>query len=117
PTNFARNILSWLRNWTLSSAPGQSVRAISFPVVWALVASSGRPIAQVARDLGVSDASLGHWIKQARGQTSLTTAAPNDEDAKMAEENKRLRKRITELEVEREILKRATAFWVKESNG
>jgi transposase-like protein len=33
------------------------------------------------------------------------------------EENKRLKRRIVELEKEREILKRATAFWVKESNG
>ncbi len=83
----------------------------------ALVASSGRSIVEVARDLGVSDASLGTWIKLTHKHTSLTKTGASDEDPKMAEENKRLRKRIAELEVEREILKRATAFWVKESNG
>ena len=82
----------------------------------ALVTTSGRSIADVARSLGVSDASLGTWIKQAKKSTSLTGPDSGDENAEM-EENKRLRKRIAELEVEREILKRATAFWVRESNG
>jgi transposase len=82
----------------------------------ALVTTSGRSIADVARSLGVSDASLGTWIKQAKKATSLTGPDSGDENAEM-EENKRLRKRIAELEVEREILKRATAFWVRESNG
>ena len=65
---------------------------------------------QVARELGVNDMSLGLWIKK------------SDESSPMSEEEKadraeaaRLRKRVKELEEEVEILKRFTAYWVKDS--
>jgi len=82
-----------------------------------LVLSSGRPIKQVARELGISDTTLGNWIRAERKVSSgLTGSATAVNDADM-EENRRLKRRVAELEKEREILKRATAFWVKESNA
>lgn len=81
------------------------------------VIASGRPIKQVARELGINDTTLGNWVRAERKDGSLTRAAPTADDAQMEAENKRLRKRIAELETEREILKRATAFWVRESNA
>lgn len=75
----------------------------------ALLRSSGRPIKDVARELGISDTSLGSWVREstsAGGQTEV------DSDK---EEAVRLRQRIRELEEEIEILKRFTKYWVKES--
>jgi transposase len=79
------------------------------------VRSSGRPVAQIARELGLDDATLGKWVRDERRNSKLTHPAPGPDDAEM-QENRRLRKRIAELEKEREILKRAVVFWVKESN-
>jgi transposase len=81
----------------------------------ALVLRSGRPIVEIARELGVNDTTLGNWVRDERKKNRSAGLPPGQEDAEM-EENRRLRRRIAELEKEREILKRAVAFWVKESN-
>jgi transposase len=77
----------------------------------ALLRSSGRSIAQVAKELGVSDMSLSTWARQQAKQMS-----PEDEEQSEADRKEAiaLRKRIKELEQEIEILKRFTAYWVKE---
>jgi transposase len=82
-----------------------------------LARSSGRPIAEIARELGIGESNLGYWL--AKDRAERTGADPERFGAEVAEaeEVKRLRRRVAELEVEREILKRATAFWVKESNA
>jgi transposase len=77
-----------------------------------LVLDEGKTIAQVARDLDVAQSVIGNWVKQARadrskGKTGLTT----EERAELA----RLRKEVRELRMERDILKKATAFFAKES--
>jgi transposase len=77
----------------------------------ALLRSSGRSIAQVAKELGVSDMSLSTWAREQAKQMS-------PEEAELSEAERleaiALRKRIKELEQEIEILKRFTAYWVKE---
>jgi transposase len=80
-----------------------------------LVRTSGRPIAQIARELGIDDATLGKWVRDDRKNNKKAGLGPGSEDAEM-QEVRRLKKRIAELEMEREILKRAVVFWVKESN-
>jgi transposase len=82
-----------------------------------LVRSSGRPIADVARELGCGETSLSGWI--AKDRAARAVADPEAYSVEVAEsaEIKRLRRRVAELEVEREILKRSMVFWVKESNG
>jgi transposase len=77
-----------------------------------LVRTSGRPIAQIARELGIYDSTLGNWARQDRidrgGQDGLTS----DERARLRElerDNARLRR-------ERDLLKRTVAFWVKETS-
>ncbi len=74
----------------------------------ALVRKSGRPIAQVAKELGVDDSTLSYWVRNSDAQL-------DDADKAELEEQRRLRKRIKELEEEVEILKRFTAYWVKET--
>ncbi len=76
-----------------------------------LVLDEGRSIASVARSLGISQTGLGKWVRQARidrGERDGLTTSEKQELAELRRENTRLR-------MERDLLKRATAFWVKES--
>ena len=74
----------------------------------ALVRKSGRPVAQVAKELGVDDSTLSYWVRNSDAQLE-------DADKAELEEQRRLRKRIRELEEEIETLKRFRAYWVKET--
>jgi transposase len=79
----------------------------------ALLRSSGRPIAEVARELGITDTSLGAWAREeAMMSNNGDMKQQTDSDKQEAD---RLRKRIRELETEIDILKRFTAYWVRES--
>ena len=76
-----------------------------------LVLDEGKSVAAAARDLGVTESALRTWVERARadrtqGRTGLTTAE--------REELARLRKENRILQEEREILKKAAAFFAKE---
>ena len=75
-----------------------------------LVLDEGKSIPSVARDLDLTESNLRIWVARARadrthGRTGLTTAE--------REELARLRKENRELRTEREILKKAAAFFAK----
>ena len=75
-----------------------------------LVLDEGKTIAAVARDLDIHSSVVGSWVERARadrskGKTGLTTAE--------REELARLRKENRELRTERDILKKAAAFFAK----
>ena len=76
--------------------------------VW-LARTTSAPLTTVARDLGVSIWSLRTWMKAA--------VAPSSPPLKEAErlELQRLRREVRELRMERDILKKATAFFAKHS--
>lgn len=78
-----------------------------------LARTSGKPIAQVARDLGVSGQTLHTWIKQADVDAGKREGLTTEE----REELRRLRRENRTLVQEREILKRAAAFFARESEG
>ena len=77
-----------------------------------LVLDEGKTVAAAARDLDLTESSLRNWVEQARadrthGKTGLTTAE--------REELARLRKELRIAQEEREILKKAAAFFAKQS--
>jgi len=77
-----------------------------------LVVAEGKSVAAVARELDLVPSALGTWVKQAqadrsKGRTGLTTAE--------REELVRLRRALRIAEEERDILKKATAFFAKQS--
>ena len=78
-----------------------------------LVRDGGQSIAKVAADLDVMEASLREWVKRdeidgGQGPAGVLTTA---ERAELTQ----LRRDVKRLEMEREILKKATAFFAKES--
>ena len=77
----------------------------------ALHRRSGRPLREVASDLGVSSESLRLCVKQARVDAGETRGLTTEELAELRE----LRRRVRLLEQEREILKKAAAFFARES--
>jgi len=83
----------------------------------ALVRSSGRSISAIARELGIGESNLGYWLK--KDEADRKTRDPERFATESAEsaENRALRRRVAELEVEREILKRAMAFSSEESHS
>jgi transposase len=78
-----------------------------------IVTETGKPVAHVAKDLGINETTLASWVSRARraGKT-----APEDKDALIArllEENSQLKKDVKELGMERDVLKRCMVLWVK----
>ena len=78
-----------------------------------LVRGSGRPVRAIARELDLTETALRRWVQQGevdagRGPAGALTSSEREELALLRRENKRLR-------MERDILKKATAFFAKES--
>ncbi len=78
-----------------------------------LVLDEGKTAGAVARELNLTDSAVRAWVAQAqadrtKGKTGLTTAE--------REELARLRKENRELKLERDILKKAAAFFAKENS-
>jgi transposase len=76
-----------------------------------LLATSGRTIKQVADDLGVGVSTLGTW-KRKLGRAELM-AGPHED---VEQELKRLRRENELLRAERDLFKKATAFFAKETS-
>jgi len=70
----------------------------------AKLVEQGRPKAQVARELGVANTTIGQWVEHFGSKASHEPANESDELKQLREENRQLR-------MEREILKKATAFF------
>ncbi len=75
-----------------------------------LAHTSGLRPAQVARDLGIDPETLRLWLKQAAIDAGERAGLTSDERAELA----RLRRENAVLKEERDILKKATAFFARE---
>jgi transposase len=93
----------------------------------ALMDRDQRPFRQLSEDLGVSVWTLRHWynkremakknksVKKIRVPLTAVNETPEDRLARLERENKRLQKENDSLKMDREILKKAAAFFAKES--
>jgi transposase len=77
----------------------------------AMVLDEERSIADVARSIGVNEGTLGNWVGKARRERNAGAGLSVDERGELAE----LRGENAQLRMERDLLKRSLAFWVKES--
>jgi transposase len=78
-----------------------------------LIRKSGKSVGAVARELDLTETAVRRWVQQTEidsGRESAGALATSER-----EELAQLRKRVKTLEMEREILKKATAFFAKES--
>ena len=76
-----------------------------------IVEETGKPTAQVARDLGINEGTLGNWVQRARKAGHGSGELSKDD----YEELRRLRAQNAELRMERDVLKRSVVLWVKEA--
>jgi transposase len=79
-----------------------------------IVLETGKPIAQVARDLGINHGTLGNWVAKDRGRRGEDNSRLGaDERAELS----RLRAENAELRMERDVLKRSVVLWVKDATN
>ncbi len=78
-----------------------------------LVRTSGKSIGEVAKDLELTETAVRAWVKKADAADE-TTSGGTDEDVHA--QLRAARKEIKMLKMEREILKKATAFFAKENS-
>ena len=70
-----------------------------------------KPIAQIARDLGIAESGLRRWMRQADIDDGHAEGLSSDDRKELVE----LRRRNRVLEMENEILKRASAYFAREN--
>ena len=76
-----------------------------------IVKETSKPIAQIARDLGINEGTLGNWVARDREARQGTDGLSTSEVVEL----KRLRAEVAELRMERDVLKRSVVLWVKEA--
>jgi len=74
-----------------------------------MVVDGGRPLSQVARDLGVRPDLLRHWKQTLEQAGAVVRPPPKNQD----EEIRRLQREVAVLRQERDFLKKATAYFAK----
>lgn len=83
-----------------------------------LALNSEKSAHAISKDLGVSDKTLYQWLKKYRQEHNLEqpTVRPSKSSTEsLEEENRRLRKELASVKKDKEILKKAAAYFAKEA--
>lgn len=80
-----------------------------------LIETSGKPISQIAKDLGIRDSMLRRWRDELRksGKDSFPGQGHRQQGTDLEEENRRLKEELLLAQMERDILKKAVAIFSK----
>jgi transposase-like protein len=78
----------------------------------AMVLDDDLSIAEAARSLGVNEGTLGNWVTKERVERGEREGMTADERSELVD----LRAEVSQLRMERDLLKRSLAFWVKEKS-
>lgn len=84
--------------------PEYRVEAVKF------VVEGERPIAEVARDLGINEGTLGNWVNKYRREHPVSEQLNISDRSRLRE----LERENRELRMERDFLKKAAAFFARE---
>jgi len=79
-----------------------------------LAQTSGKPIAQIARELGISDSAIHGWRRELTEHGKEAFPGSGHQTA-LEEENRRLKREVERLQQERNILKKAVSIFSRES--
>jgi transposase len=77
-----------------------------------LIRSSGRSVPDICRDLGLTETTVRNWVRQARVDAGEVEGLTTDE----RDELRRLRAENRTLRMERDLMKKAAAFFAKDSD-
>ena len=80
-----------------------------------IVTETGKPAAEVARDLGINETTLASWVSRARkaGGDGTLGGSEREELLRLRREAVEKSRQIKQLEMERDVLKRCMVLWVK----
>ena len=77
-----------------------------------IVAETGKPIPQLAQDLGINETTPASWVSRARRAGGATATGESEELAPLRRANTQLKKDTKELAMERDVFKRCMVLWV-----
>ena len=80
-----------------------------------LAVDSDQSSARTARDLGVNPNNLYSWISKYSNSNTINQKSMNNNEGSCFEENKNLKKELAMVKQERDLLKKAAAYFAKES--
>lgn len=77
-----------------------------------IVVTTHQSVRQVAHNLGIAESSLSRWVRESKGNTTPKT--PGNLTADERQELMQLRRQVKQLEMERDFLKKAAAFFARD---
>lgn len=77
-----------------------------------IVVSTKQSVRQVARNLGIAESSLSRWVRESQGKTGAQVPGALSRDER--QELVQLRRQVKQLEMERDFLKKAAAFFARD---